>query len=214
MKEKKFRLRPRYLIVAALLLLLLLSGAVGKYVQTISKSGTVTFTASLAESVVLQESVVERNADGTYGYKIVDGNHTYTTTGQEYALIPGVDIPKDPHIVITGKTEIPAYLYIEIVDAGDTVTIDGESVDLTSYSVIAEDWNESTDISPEHGGTVYKYKNKIDDQFTAYPIYILQEDGAGNTITVSQHVKCSETKVTNAITIYAYLVEAASVGTP
>lgn len=94
--------------------------AVAKYIKDVPFKGKVTFTAALAESLTLTESEAKRNDDGTYSLdtsKPVE-NNTYT-------LMPGVDVPKDPKITITGKTAIPAYLYVEVLeskDFPDTVT--------------------------------------------------------------------------------------------
>lgn len=71
---------------------------------------TVTVTADLADSLTISESAVTRQSSGQY----VTGSGT--SSGNTYDLMPGVDIPKDPFVRVTGKTEIPAFLYIEIVD--------------------------------------------------------------------------------------------------
>ena len=64
MKQRNSRL----LIAAVTVLLIasLIGGAIGKYITTISIPGKVTFTATLAEEVLLQEHKASRNADGSY----------------------------------------------------------------------------------------------------------------------------------------------------
>lgn len=113
MKKMNTRTRLRLLILLTLLLLALTSVAVGKYKSTIPaiQSGTVEFNASLATSITVVESKVERQTNGSY--TIVKDTES---TGNEYVLIPGLDIPKDPRIVIKGKTAIPAYLYLSVTD--------------------------------------------------------------------------------------------------
>lgn len=96
-------------ILAGLLLSVLIGSAVGKYVTTVSVSGKVTFTASLAENVQLLEHKAEPNADGSYTL-----SKTETTATNEYILLPGLDIPKDPYIKITGKTPIASYLFLVV----------------------------------------------------------------------------------------------------
>lgn len=111
MKKRKTRTKLRLLILLTLVLLALTSVAVGKYKKTVpAVTGTVEFDASLATSIAVKESAVKRQPDGTY--ELLES----TSAGNTYVLIPGVDIPKDPRIVITGKTPIPAYLYLSVTD--------------------------------------------------------------------------------------------------
>lgn len=117
MNKIKFRTRMRLLIVLTLLLLALVGFAVGKYKETIAHTGDVTITAKLAQSLVVQEHKAEKQANGTY-----ELSKTETVTENSYVLIPGVDIPKDPHVVITGKTPIPAYLYLKVECTNDAIT--------------------------------------------------------------------------------------------
>lgn len=189
-----FRARFRLLIVLTLLLIALTTFTVGKYITTIQKPGTVTFNAKLAENVMLVESRINRKADGIY-----ETTSETITGAQSYTLIPGLDVPKDPHIVITGKTEIPAYLYIEIVN--DTIdTYNGQSV--ITYD-IAAGWSQSTRAA-QHGGTVYQYDTKLDKASAKATYYILKD----NKVTVSQHIKHADTDGADLLTFYAYLVEA------
>ena len=197
MKKIPFRTRLHLLIVLTLLVLTLTTVAVGKYVGTAPVfSSKIVLTARLADGVVLQEHLAVRQADGTYvlSEELVSSN-TYT-------LIPGVDIPKDPYIVITGKTNLKAKLYIEIVDTLDTVKIGGNDKKLISYS-LTSDWKAST-RSAQHGGSVYEYSTTLDEKFKSNPIYILED----NKIEVSQYVKSHNITAdsdTDVLTIYAYL---------
>ena len=195
MRKMNFRTRLWLLIILAVLLIALTTFAAGKYIMTISLQNTVTFTAELAENVVLVESEINRKSDGTYettGETIVGGTQSYT-------LIPGLDVPKDPHIIITGKTEIPAYLYIEIVDN----TIDTYNEQPVITYEIAAGWSQSTQAA-QHGGTVYQYNTVLDGAFNEATYFILKD----NKVTVSQHVKHADTDGADLLTFYAYLVEA------
>lgn len=207
MEKRNSRSRMLRWILPLILLLALIGAAAGKYIRTIRLNGSVIFSAKLAETMVLQESEITLDSKtGTYGLSSSEVKYEQTIP-----LIPGVDIPKDPHIVISGKTPIEAYLYIEIVDALDTVTIDGKSVKLIDYSV-ENCWEKSTAFAAKHGGEVYVYTGDDDepDKLIATPqtpIYIL----AGNKVTVSQYVK-SHNITTNSdedtLKFYAYLIEA------
>ena len=162
MTKKQFRTRLVVLSLLVVLLIGLIGVASGKYTTTISHRGKITFSASLAESVTIQE-----------------------TTGTEYLLIPGHDITKDPKIVITGKTTIPAYLFVEVVDKLDTNLVEGETKKPVSYSM-ATGWTELEGITGADGSKVYYYNAVIDQDFSAYPIYILKD----NKVTVSQYLRC------------------------
>ena len=79
-----------------------------------------------------------------------------------------LDIKKDPHIIIQDKTPIPAYLYIEVESTLDTPV---------TYEIDDSIWYELTGVPG-----VYYYKDTIDENFSANPIYILKD----NQITVGQ----------------------------
>ena len=107
-------MKKMYILLFLMALLLGMGMAYGKYVTTAPASGTVTFAVSLLEEggiFLLQEHAVIRNHDGSYTLDTVT-----TTSGIVYELIPGLDIPKDPHIVISGKNPIPALLYLTVKD--------------------------------------------------------------------------------------------------
>ena len=162
MRKMSFRARFRLLIVLTLLLIALTTFAVGKYITTIEQASTVSFTARLAKDVILQEHLAVRQPDGSYqlGEKVVKGN--------SYKLIPGLDIEKDPHIIIQDKTPIPAYLYIEVESTLDTPV---------TYEIDDSIWYELAGVPG-----VYYYKDTIDENFSENPIYILKD----NQITVGQ----------------------------
>ena len=199
----------RSLLILLLLLVLVCAGAVtAKYIQESQFTAKVTFTAELAESVTLQEHVAVRD-NKTGAYTLSD---TTTKTGNVYEkLIPGENVPKNPHIIIEDKTSIDAYLYIEIVDTVDTATINSNEVKLIDYT-LAEGWTLVTngEMTPKHGGQIYKYNRTLDETFNGDPIYILED----NEVIVSQYIKSHDNTTggdTDVLTIYAYLVETAAV---
>ena len=200
----KFRTRVVLLILLVALLIGLISFVDAKYADTISYRGKITFSAKLANNVELRESKIVRKNDGTYETTA----ETITNGTQSYTLVPGQDIPKNPHIIIEGKTKIPAYLYVEIVDTLDTVKIGEEEVKLIDYSV-TDNWERAVAQSlNKHGGTVYRYRGGIltDTNTPTAPIYILQD----NQVTVSQYVKShdiTQEQVNDNLTFYVYLIE-------
>ena len=217
MKKTTLLTRLPWLLIP-LLLIGLIGFAAAKYINTYeSGTYTVTFTAELAKDFILQEHEIIRNDDGSYKLATkdhtADGEEKLTTDSQTYELIPGLDIPKDPHVVITGKTDIPAYLYIEIVESLDSAKINGIDTKLIDYTV-ASCWKavDTSVKAPQHGGTVYVYTDGTSEQNPVVlddkteglsKINILE----GNTVFVSQHVKSYGTEGTDGLTFYAYLIE-------
>ena len=114
-----------------------------KYVKELNFSGNVTISADLAESFTLTEHKVTQNPDGSY---VV---HSETAvTENEYYVLPGIDIPKDPTVSIIGKTAIDAYLFIEVVDRVDH--------DIISFSLDSH-WQEVSGAVPKNDGRVYVF---------------------------------------------------------
>lgn len=175
MRKKQFRTRLGLLIVLMLLLLTLAGNAVGKYVTTAEITGNVTFTARLAKNMELRESTITRNPDGSHSTTA----ETITEGTQPYVLLPGVDVPKDTHIVITGKTEIDAYLYLVVenapaADSGLIYELEDWWQPLEGYSGVYVYSDGNKDAIPIDNGT-----RGLDN------IGILKND----TIEVSQYVK-------------------------
>lgn len=193
-------LKKRNLLL--LLLVLLLAGAslVGslsaKYITSRELDVTVTFTASLAQSVTLNESRATRQSNGTYALDPSD-----PVSGNDYILMPGVDLPKDPGITVTGKTPIPAYLFLEVVD--------NIPLDAGVHYLIRDHWTRMTGVTGKHGGTVYVYNNGqiLTETFPAEPVMILKND----TIYVSQ--SCSLASAA-PLTFHGALVEVSGSRTP
>ena len=108
-------MKKTYLSVLLLVFVLVLAATAGvvyaKYIRTFEQTVNVTVTADLAESVALYESQAVKKDDGSYSL-----NSESRVTQNTYTLLPGLDVPKDPTIEIVGKTNVPAYLYIEVVD--------------------------------------------------------------------------------------------------
>ena len=112
MTEKQFRNRVRLLIILTLLLIILTSFAVGKYITAFEGyDATVTFSAHLATNMEILEH--PHSGYGVYALKTGE-DPIHTSAAGSYAMMPGVDIPKDSYVKISGKTDIPAHLRIEV----------------------------------------------------------------------------------------------------
>lgn len=193
MNKKKKRTGLGLLILLLLLLLSLMGFALGKYSKTLNNPGNVTFSARLADTMTLLEHQAVRQTDGTYELDM-----TKTVTSNIYILIPGVDIPKDPHITISGRTSIPAYLFIEVDSTLDT--------DTQVYKIDTDKW----ELLPQSGTKkVYYYKSDVTDG----TIYILKDHpGTGKQIEIKQAVLSDAEK--DVLSIHALLMEKVGEKTP
>ena len=147
------------------------SGTKAKYRQTVQAGDVaVTVNADLASGLAVLEHPAVRNADGSY----IVNKRAAPVSSTSYELMPGVSNEKDPYVKITGKTEIPAYLYVEAVDPTGLVTA-GEGA-VFKYALTA-DWTKLDRVPGRHGGTVYYYNGTLstgdqtisillDDRFT------------------------------------------------
>ena len=163
--------------------------AVAKYIKDVPFSGNVTFKADLAETFTLTESEATRKTDGTYSL-----NTSKSVESNPYTLMPGVDVPKDPKITIEGKTAVPAYLYVEVLESKNfpaTVT----------YSM-AEGWID-LEITGPKGGKVYVYGTVLNGTTPDLTIPILEND----TLKVSQNLLRGTTAT---MTFYGYMAQQVS----
>lgn len=224
MNMKKMRYLPLILTLAVLLGSLLIGNAAAKYIYRNTWQATVTFTAELADNVLLQEHVAERLDNGEYTLTadLTPTENAQTNGGNNYILLPGLDIPKDPFISIVDKSSIRSYLFLEVVETLDTVTETDPVTDQAAthkpvdYSLTG-DWLSLSGVTGKHGGAVYVYAKDgmpvvIDDSLTAgkpdltATIPILQ----GDQVTVSQYLKkynVTENGDTDVLTFYAALNE-------
>ncbi len=125
-------------------------------------TGSVYYEKKLADSFQLWEHEAAADPTGAGDYTL----GASTVSANEYYLTPGTTIPKDPFIVISGKTEIPAFLYVEVVEGerpalmetnvyGESIPTEAATGDV-SYQLTA-DWVE-IECPGYHGGKVYVYK--------------------------------------------------------
>ncbi len=163
-----------------------------KYIKQLSYNGSVTVYADLAEEFTLYEHVAEKQPDGSY--KLTED----TTNANSYTVLPGLDVPKDPTIYITGKTDIDAYLYIEVVDNID-------SAETKIEYKLTSDWLLLSGTDSPNGGKIYVYASDktplvLDKEFEDQEIIILDP----KQFTVSESLP-RETNV--KIEFYAYMAQ-------
>lgn len=117
-----------------------------KYRTTSLLTGQLQYTNQLAQSFVLTQKDRTVDPDGAYR---ADAN---TVQQVEYFLIPGITLPQEPSLQITGKTEIPAYLYVEV---------QAENLDAKLSYRLTGDWIKLDGLKGAHGGQMYVYKNQL-----------------------------------------------------
>lgn len=184
-KHKKGKFVP-VLLACTAVLVLLGSGIRAKYVTSVPLAGTVTIKGELADNVTLTEHEAKRNDDGSYSLTetIVPEN--------QYVVMPGVDIPKDPTITIENKSSVPAYLYVEVVPSllppPDTVV---------QYALTG-DWEKIT--VTDNTRNVYVYKQAF-SEVPLQEIQILKD----NKIIISE--KYDPMSAPFSLQFHAYMVQ-------
>ncbi len=168
----------RILIAVLTVVLLMLSGTAGvmaKYATQETVGGQLTITADLGE-IKVQEHKAEPQDDGSYKL-----NMSSLVSSNPYNLIPGLDVPKDPHVVIDKDNNMPVYVFIKVetdITAGSGITYQ-----------LADCWK------PVEGTTniyVYSEGNVAKPVTGDETIYILKTpDGSNHEIMVSQDLSIS-----------------------
>lgn len=169
---------------------------------------TNTFTAKGDGKMVdgtyeIVEPEIEVNDDGTITEKTGDDENT--DEGNTYPIVAGQAVPKTAIVNIEGKTDVPAYLYIEVVDTLDS--------DVFSYE-INDCWEEVTDATaPHENGTVYVYvaEGKPVVLTTDVSLHILKDDVVN--VSADAEEEDLEALSDQTLTFYSYLAQA-TVGTP
>ena len=110
-------MKKKVLLIAVALILVCAISVLGTvaYLQKVTNPVKNTFIAagggSLASGMTLVENKVAMDENGVY---TLTGE---TTNANEYQVMPGMVLPKNPTITVEGKTSAPAYLYVEAVSS-------------------------------------------------------------------------------------------------
>lgn len=184
-------------------------------VCVISVSGTLAYLSLTTEKEPVVNTFIAAGggkliADGIGKFTLTESEArpAYTNSGvyvlypesqvkeNEYKVLPGTTVPKDPSVTIEGKTSVPAYLYVEIVD--NTNGVIGWEV--------TKDWMLLSGVIGNNGGKVYVWNGgklaATDDLRDYDPIYILNN----NAVTISDNVDTLGT-LGSPLTFYAYLAQ-------
>lgn len=166
----------------------------------------------LANNMLLSEHLVAPNANGDYQYakKDNDGNIELLngskgadcTTKNQYTVMPGMNVPKDPMIEIYDKTDAPAYLILEVIsDLPD------------GYFTLDSCWHVVKDQNDEHaigihGGKLYCHNGTVNTDTGKLTYNIITNKQVtipdGDTLVLPDDAE---------LTFYAYLAQANAGGT-
>lgn len=163
-------------------------------VNTFVAAGGGSLFTDASGALVLDESQAVKGEDSTY---TLDTSKRVTTNS--YEILPGTTVPKDPTVQVTGKNAIPAYLFVEIVDA--------TNANLTWTA--ADGWSEVSGVTAPHGGSIYVWNTTLADTANTeggatYSISVLKD----NKITVADVEDLALGEEGQTITFYAYLAQA------
>ena len=151
-----------------------------KYVTQVHLDGSIKVSAELASSIEVYEHKAGRTDDGDY---TLDDNTEVTTN--DYTLMPGVDVPKDPAVRIKDYTGIDAWVYVEVIETNfpTETTVGGERyIDYkikTGWTALTKtnEQNEEVQVTGPNHGAIYYKKITADDLPTgenAKPDVVLQ----------------------------------------
>ena len=183
-KTRKTRISVLSLILLAIAVAALIIGlVVAKYVKEVRMPHKITVSADLAEDIEIFEHEVNRTEHGDYE------TETNEVTENDYVLMPGVDVPKDPTVRIKGYTGLAAWLYVEIVKTNVPATV--------TYAK-ADGW-EPLSVTGPNGGEIY-YRELTNAQTGDLEFQVLKD----NTVTVSEKIPRGTTL---KLDFYAYITQ-------
>lgn len=192
LKGMSARLRTVLLIgIAALLAAAVIGATVGaKYVKEIRIPCTLIIRAGLADKVSVLEHEPLRQPDGTYQL-----DQSKEVSESEFVLMPGVDAARDPFVRIERKTDIPAFVYVEVVS-----TLDKK----VTFELIDEVWEKLDGVTGQNGGEVYAYKDTVaSEREEDIELFLLKDDA----VTVS-HTYIAEGEAETNLSFYPYMAKA------
>ncbi len=141
--------------IALVLVVALAVGATYAYLTAQTQAVTNTFTAGGAvanDDLELFEHVANKNADGTYTLG------STTTTGNQYTVMPGVNLPKDPTVNVENATGA-YYLFVEVTKGSgfSSVTVGEKTGTPLSYTVDDTKWEKLSLTGNDANREVYVY---------------------------------------------------------
>lgn len=177
--------------IALVLVVALAVGATYAYLTAQTKAVTNTFVAGKIidkDTLKLYEHNAVKGDDGTYtlGSDVLDGSEG--KTGNSYTIMPGVNLPKDPTVEVTGnKSTGEYYLFVKVTEGA------GFDKGILGYNV-TDSWLQMKDADGNKVTGVYVYTtNKTSAAILTGDLAATKilaptadaNDAADNTITVA-----------------------------
>lgn len=185
-------------LTVAIALVLVVALAVGAtYAYLKASTGTITNTFVAGKlfdqdgGIKLQEKEVTAKEDGTYEIK---ENAPWKDEGYQYTVQPGVDLPKQPAVKVSGL-DTQAYLFVGV--KGETTNGFTWSVDTTKWSPLM---NGNTQVVKD-GYKIWVLTGNV--QNASYEIL------TGNKIAVNDKFNLSTLTADNNIEFQAYICQSA-----
>lgn len=185
------------LLIALAIVLVVAMSVTGTLAYLTANTGAVTNTFTVGKVFDEEDSDTHKNFELLeHGITGKPGEYTLTAeevSGNEYTVMPGVNIPKDPFVRVNSPVGVDVYLFVEVVDGtGEQLTVTVDSVK----------WTKLAGVTGTHGGDVYTLASgRLAAGSTLDATYIL----ANNEIAVANATIVNPGQVT----FYGYLIQAA-----
>ncbi len=185
------------LLIALAIVLVVAMSVTGTLAYLTAYSGAVTNTFTVGKVFDEEDSDTNKNFELLeHGITGKPGEYTLTAeevSENEYTVMPGVNIPKDPFVRVNSPVGVDVYLFVEVVDGtGEQLTV----------TVDSAKWTKLAGVTGTHGGDVYTLAS---GRLTA-----------GSTLDATHILADDEIVVANAtivapgqVTFYGYLIQAA-----
>ena len=185
------------LLIALAIVLVVAMSVTGTLAYLTANTGAVTNTFTVGKVFDEEDSDTRKNFELLeHGITGKPGEYTLTAeevSGNEYTVMPGVNIPKDPFVRVNSPVGVDVYLFVEVVDGtGEQLTV----------TVDSAKWTKLAGVTGTHGGDVYTLASgRLAAGSTLNATYIL----ANNEIAVANATIVNPGRVT----FYGYLIQAA-----
>lgn len=185
------------LLIALAIVLVIAMSVTGTLAYLTADTGAVTNTFTVGNIFDEEDRDTHKNFELLeHGITGKPGEYTLTAeevSENEYTVMPGVNIPKDPFIRVNSPVGVDVYLFVEVVDGtGEQLTV----------TVDSAKWTKLAGVTGTHGGDVYTLAS---GRLTA-----------GSTLDATHILADDEIVVANAtivapgqVTFYGYLIQAA-----
>lgn len=185
------------LLIALAIVLVIAMSVTGTLAYLTADTGAVTNTFTVGKVFDEEDSDTHKNFELLeHGIAGKPGEYTLTAeevSENEYTVMPGVNIPKDPFVRVNSPVGVDVYLFVEVVDGtGEQLTV----------TVDSAKWTKLAGVTGTHGGDVYTLAS---GRLTA-----------GSTLDATHILADDEIVVANAtivapgqVTFYGYLIQAA-----